>query len=328
MPGVCADSTTGSFMTNTNTIKKGFSGTWPDLLTPVKSDLSIDTHRLETHIRTLLFKGVSGVVLFGHSGEGTLFSYTEKVETLNGLIKAGIEPGSMMLSVTSNSVPDSVRLINLAEALELYGVLLSPPFYYKPVLSGGLTHYFEHLISHIKSPSTKLYIHLLPHITHLEIPEASLFAAIEQWGAHIYGIVNQTGNNTVTDDLRKTFVDKVMIYSCKETDLKRLTPTGTISLMANLMPRVVTTILKGQQAMQISVIPGMKDRSSVDSRASELQVLVAKYPSISSLKFLLSLLYRDDEWRRTRPPLSPLDKASCVVLEKEYKKFNLQPNEE
>jgi 4-hydroxy-tetrahydrodipicolinate synthase len=315
-------------MTNTNSIKKGFSGTWPDLLTPVKPDLSVDLHRLETHIRTLFFKGVSGVVLFGHSGEGTLFGYAEKFETLNGLIKAGIDPKSMMLSVTSNSVPDSVRLINLAESLGLYGVLVSPPFYYKPVLSAGLIHYFEHLISQIKSPNTKFYIHLLPNSTHLEIPEASLFATIERWGAHIYGIVNQTDSNSVSDDLRKTFVDKVMIYSCKETDLKRLSPTGTISLMANIVPRVLSSILKGQQSGQTTVIPGMKDKSSVDNRAAELQVLVAKYPLIASYKFLLSLLYRDVEWRRCRPPLSPLDQTSCVVLEKEFKKFNIQPNEE
>lgn len=316
-------------MTDTMTIKKGFSGTWPDILTPVKSNLSIDFQRLESHIRTLFFKGVNGVVLFSHAGEGASFSYAEKSETITGLIKAGISPDSIILSITSNSVPDSVHLIHLAESLGLHGVLLSPPFYYKPVSADGLIHYFEYLTAYIKSPDTKLYIHLLPSSTHLDIPEVALSTILDRWGNHIYGIVNQTDVSSISDDLRKSFVNKVMIYTANETDIKRLSSSGTISLMANLIPRVIKGLIMGQQAGGGSTfIPGMKDKTTVDTRASELQLLVAKHPFIASYKYLMSLLYRDAEWRRSRPPLSPLDNASYEILNKEFKKFNIQTNDE
>ena len=315
-------------MTNTISIKQGFTGTWPDILTPVKSDLSIDHPRLESHIRTLFFKGVNGVVLFSHAGEGTLFSFTEKSETITGLIKAGISPDSIILSITSNSVPDSVRLLHLAESLGLHGVLLSPPFYYKPVSSDGLIHYFDYLTSYIKSPNTKLYIHLLPNSTHLDIPQASLSTIVDRWGQHIYGIVNQSEQSSLSDDLRLSFVDKVMIYSCNETDLRRLSSTGTISLMANLIPRVINSLLHDQYNATATFIPGMKEKATVDTRAADLQMLVGKHPFIASYKYLLSLIYRDADWRRSRPPLSPLDRASYEALDKNFKKFDLQSNEE
>jgi 4-hydroxy-tetrahydrodipicolinate synthase len=316
-------------MSSVTTFKKGFHGVWPDVPTPLKADLGIDFSRLETHIRTLLVKGAQGVVLFSHSGEGASFSYAEKLAAIKYLLESGIEAGSLILSATANAATDSQRIIHLVEGLGLHGFLLSAPYYYKSVSTQGLIDYFDFVCTFIEKKSTKMYLHVLSSATHLDIPEAVVSALIERHSDNLYGIVNQSGSSSYTSDLIKSFASVVMIYSSNEADFKTLKPPGTISLMANLMPKIVgSMIFDTKSKVGGTFIPGMKEAVGPEQRASALEALIGSMPSIAAYKYLLSLTYHDHEWSRVRPPLITLDQKAKEGLDKSFKAFNLRTSEE
>jgi 4-hydroxy-tetrahydrodipicolinate synthase len=314
-------------MNNPAPVKAGFQGVWPDVLTPVKSDHSVDLRRLESHIRTLLYKGVSGVVLFGESGEGPSFSHEEKTQALAHLVKEGIPSNAIMLACVDSCAPAVAKLIHLADYLKLQAVLISSPFYYQDLSADGLVNYFDFLFEHTQKSTTHCYLHLLPNKVHHDLPEAVLNTVLDKHLSRIYGIVNQTGSSSLNQDLLKSFAEHVLIYSCLETDVKTLKSTGIISAMANIIPQVVRHQLGGSDVTQAVQIPGLKVKSS-DDRLVEFQGVLAQHPSIATYKYLLSQIYKNHDWQLARPPLSGLDSTSVAALDKSLAAFGLNPNVE
>ena len=314
-------------MNNPAPVKAGFQGVWPDVLTPVKSDHSVDLRRLESHIRTLLYKGATGVVLFGESGEGPSFSHEEKTQALAHLVKEGIPSNAIMLACVDSCAPAVAKLIHLADYLKLQAVLISSPFYYQDLSADGLVNYFDFLFEHTQKSTTHCYLHLLPNKVHHDLPEAVLNTVLDKHLSRIYGIVNQTGSSSLNQDLLKSFAEHVLIYSCLETDVKTLKSTGIISAMANIIPQVVRHQLGSSDVTQAVQIPGLKVKSS-DERLVEFQGVLAQHPSIATYKYLLSQIYKNHAWQLARPPLSGLDSTSVAALDKSLAAFGLNPNVE
>ncbi|MEI6769409.1 MAG: dihydrodipicolinate synthase family protein [Betaproteobacteria bacterium] len=314
-------------MNNPQAIKNSFNGVWVDSLTPIKEDLHIDLHRLESHLRTLMMKGVQGVVLFGFHGEGPSFSSEEKAEAISYLLKAGVAPSSLVLSISSNAAPDALKLAHFAQKAHLHGVLISAPSHYKSLSNLGLTQYFDHLLGAIAPSETKVYLHLLPSAYHVDMPEAVLAETLNKHGEKIFGIINESGLSTITQDLIKSFANQCKIHSCNEMDLKTLHSTGTISVMANVIPRVVDQLLHTDTSKQGTFIPGMKAKST-DERLIEFESLFVKLPTLAAYKFLLAQIYHDLAWVNCRPPLVKLDQELINELSKRFKTFDLQTNSE
>lgn len=312
-------------MNSPTQLKAGFHGVWPDVVTPVKEDHSLDLRRLESHIRTLLYKGASGVVLFGECGEGPSFSYDEKTQALAHLVKEGIASNAMMLACMGSSVPEVVQLVHLADYLKLNAVLISTPFYFQDLSDDGLVNYFDFLFRQIAKSPTHCYLHLLPGKMHHELPDGVLSNVVEKYQERLYGIINQTGSSSLNNDLLKSFGEKVLIYSCAESDIKILHSSGIISAMANVIPNVVQLLMQADQGVQAIQIPGMKVKSSED-RLNEFQAVLAQHASIPTYKYLLSQIYKNQAWKMARPPLSHLDSISITALDKAFAGFALQAN--
>jgi 4-hydroxy-tetrahydrodipicolinate synthase len=312
-------------MNNPTQLKSGFHGVWPDVLSPVKADHSLDLHRLESHIRTLLYKGASGVVVFGECGEGPSFSHDEKTQALAHLVKEGIPSNAMMLACVDSSAPEVAKLIHLADYLKLHAVLISTPFYYQDLSTDGLVSYFDFLFEHTQKSSTPCYLHLLPNKVHHELPEAVINTVLDKHHDRIFGIINQTGSSSLNQDLLKSFAEKVLIYSCLETDIKTLKSAGIISAMANIIPKVVLHQLHAGEDVQALQIPGLKVKTS-DERLVEFQTILSQHPSIAAYKYLLAQVYKNHDWKLARPPLSNLDSTSVAALEKSFATFDLHPN--
>ena len=65
-------------------------GFWVATPTPLTAEGTVDHARLAGHALGLFKKGIDGVVLFGTTGEGTTFNVTERVATIEALLKAGV----------------------------------------------------------------------------------------------------------------------------------------------------------------------------------------------------------------------------------------------
>ena len=314
-------------MTTLESIKGNLTGVWVDTLTPIKEDKHIDLHRLESHLRTLLIKGVKGFLLFGALGEGPSFSSEEKAEAISYLIKSGIEPSAMVLAVNCNAAPDAARLIHFAQTAHLHGVTVCTPNFYKPLNHLGLCAYFDHLMALSPESDLRYYLHLLPSTTHIDLPESVLSDIIAKHGKRFFGVLNDSGSSSITHDLIKTFASQIKIYSFNELDINLLNSTGTFSGMANVIPRVVQHLLHHEHGSSSTFIPGMKVKSPND-RLIEFNDLLTKMPSVAAYKFLMSQVYHDAAWLNARPPLFRLDQDQMNLMGKKYKNYNLQTSEE
>ena len=76
-------------------------GLWVASLTPLAADGRIDTGLFASHCRWLFGRGVDGVAVFGTTGEGQSFSVRERLEAVDGLLRAGI-PGDRIVVGTED----------------------------------------------------------------------------------------------------------------------------------------------------------------------------------------------------------------------------------
>jgi 4-hydroxy-tetrahydrodipicolinate synthase len=304
---------------------KAFSGVWPDVPTPLKEDLSIDHARLYSHVRTLFVKGVHGVLLFGDMGEGSLFDVEEKLATLAVLIEQGIPADAIMLCATCPNMNDSVKLIRRALSLGLHGVTITPPSCEQSIHEQGVVDFFDLLIARVNHPAWRLYMAL--NAKKIAISNAAIEAVLNKHPELIVGLIDESANGTHTMDLLKSFGDKVDISSTHEMNHKLLKSRGVVSALANLLPRVIISMSTSAAQTQAHTVPGMKVKQG-DERVQELITLMGQHPSTLAMKFILSLIYRDADWARSRPPLGALPAPSREYFDKTIKAFNLKTAEE
>jgi 4-hydroxy-tetrahydrodipicolinate synthase len=91
------------------TTKDRISGVLSPVVTPFKSDLSTDPDRFVRQCRWLLTQDV-GLAVFGTNSEANSLSTEEKIELLDRLVGAGLDPARMMPGTGCCALPDSVRL--------------------------------------------------------------------------------------------------------------------------------------------------------------------------------------------------------------------------
>src|SRR4029450_7201988 len=124
------------------------TGVLSPVVTPFGADLAPDAQRFARHCRWLLSQNV-GLAVFGTNSEANSLSVEEKIELLDGLVAAGLDPARMMPGAGCSPLPDSVRLTAHAMKLGCGGVLMLPPFYYKGVSDDGLFRGFAEVIERV-----------------------------------------------------------------------------------------------------------------------------------------------------------------------------------
>ena len=86
-----------------------FSGVFAPVITPFGENLSPDAGRLITHCRWMLSQGV-GLSVFGTNSEANSLSADEKIELMDALVGAGIDPKMMMPGTGCCAITETARL--------------------------------------------------------------------------------------------------------------------------------------------------------------------------------------------------------------------------
>lgn len=302
------------------------SGVWVDVLTPLKTDFSIDMVRFCAHVRNLSAKGVQHLTVFGHAGEGACFSVSEKLDALDHLIKSGVSPQDVMLGVSATTMADVVQLIRRAHDAGIQRFLVAPPLHYQPIGQSAMLAFFEQLIRQVNVSHWQLYLHQLGGASRLDVPEATLNELKRAFPSVVRGVVDQDIHPSHTLDLMRAFTSQLIVIPTHEANLMVFKPTVVLSALANVIPSVIKHLLSHEMGTQTTVISGMKVRKP-DDRVTELMAAMGDQPTIAALKLFLSLHFRQAEWELVRPPLMPVSASMRESLLKSFKNFNLLANE-
>jgi 4-hydroxy-tetrahydrodipicolinate synthase len=276
------------------------TGVLSPVVTPFKADLSPDPERFVRQCRWLLSQDV-GLAVFGTNSEANSLSTDEKVELLDRLVAAGVDPARMMPGTGCCALTDSVRLTAHAMKLGCGGVLMLPPFYYKGVSDDGLFRNFAEVIERVGDRRLRIYLYHIPPVSQVAITVALIERLLKAYPGIIAGAKDSSGdwNNTKAylDNFSKSGFD---VFPGSETFLLqglRHGGVGCISATANVNPAAIARLFTTWQAA---------DADAQQERLNTIRGIFAKYPMIPALKAAIAHYGGEPSWATVRPPLVEL----------------------
>jgi len=288
--------------------KDRITGVLSPVVTPFKADLSPDPERFIRQCRWLLSQDV-GLAVFGTNSEANSLSTDEKVELLDRLVGAGVDPARMMPGTGCCALTDSVRLTAHAMKLGCGGALMLPPFYYKGVSDDGLFRNFAEIIERVGDRRLRIYLYHIPPVSQVAITVPLIERLLKAYPGIVAGAKDSSGdwNNTKAylDNFAKQGFD---VFPGSETFLlqgMRAGGVGCISATANVNPGAIARLFATWKT---------EDADTQQGRLNEIRSIFASHPMIPALKAAIAHYGGDASWATVRPPLVELTQAQQASL--------------
>jgi 4-hydroxy-tetrahydrodipicolinate synthase len=305
-------------------------GVLAPVVTPFKADLAPDSQRFIAHCEWLLSQNC-GLAVFGTNSEANSLSLEERLNLLDGVVAAGIDPSRMMPGTGCCSIMETIKLTKQAVGHGCAGVLMLPPFYYKNVDQEGLYRYFSEVVQRIGDARLKIYLYHIPPVAVVGITTELVERLLAAYPNTIAGMKDSSGdwNNT------RTFLDAFSksgfeVFVGSESFLlanMQNGGVGTISATANVNPAAIYELYQKCSGVCVKRRSNRKALGTSASTPAELETLQMdldvvrevfssrKFPSmIAALKRAIAIYRNDPEWERVRPPLVELTPEQTKTL--------------
>ena len=292
------------------------TGVLSPVVTPFAPDLSPDADRFVRQCRWLLSQNV-GLAVFGTNSEANSLSVEEKIDLLDRLVGAGVDPARMMPGTGCCALPDSVRLTAHAVKLGCGGALMLPPFYYKGVSDDGLFRSFAEVIERVGEARLRVYVYHIPPVSQVPITLGLVERLLKAYPVQTAGMKDSGGDWKNTQAFLDAFAKSGFdVFAGSETFLlqnMRHGGAGCISATANVNPGPIARLFDTWQAA---------DADQQQARLDEIRGVFAKFPMIPALKAAIAHYGGDASWGTVRPPLVDLTPASTKALVAELDQTN------
>ena len=295
---------------------KRITGVLSPVVTPFKPDLSPDADKFVRQCRWLLSQNV-GLAVFGTNSEANSLSTEEKIELLDRLIAAGIDPARMVPGTGCCAITDSVRLTRHAVKLGCGGVLMLPPFYYKGVTDDGLFRNFAEIVERTGDSALRIYLYHIPPVSNVPITLTLIERLLKAYPGVIAGAKDSGGDWNNTKAMLDRFAASGFdVFPGAETFLlagMRHGGAGCISATANTNPAAIARLYDAWRE---------PDADAHQKRLDEIRGTFANYPMIPALKAAIAHWSGDAEWATVRPPLVALTREQAAALVADLKARN------
>ena len=295
------------------------TGVLSPVVTPFKPDLSPDPERFVRQCRWLLSQNV-GLAVFGTNSEANSLSVEEKIDLLDRLVGAGVDPARMMPGTGCCALTDSVRLTAHAVKLGCGGVLMLPPFYYKGVSDDGLFRNFAEVIERVGEARLRVYLYHIPPVAQVPITLSLVERLVKAYPTQTAGMKDSGGDWKNTQAFLDTFAEAGFdIFPGAETFLlqgMRHGGAGCISATANVNPAAIARLYDTWRGA---------DAEAQQKRLDEVRGTFAKFPMIPALKAAVAHYGGDPSWKTVRPPLVALtpEQSGALVRELDARGFTM-----
>lgn len=259
-------------------------GVFAAALTPLKSNLMIDTRALSSHCLDLLRRGVQGIALFGTTGEGPSFSVKERIGALRKVIQNGVPAEKIILGNGSNGITDTAELGKKAQDLGCCAFLVAPPCYFKGVEEAGVVQFYREVIKRVDLP---LILYHIPQFSGVPIS----LNVIKQLRESVVGLKESEGNLAYLQEVI-ALAPHLKVFAGKEWQLIEalsLGAAGTICGMANIAPELIVSLM------------------NLKKNPPELEALEKSLEGRSFIPAFKAIMAKQHgkRWLRVRPPLVP-----------------------
>ena len=327
-------------------------GVLAPVVTPFKADLSPDSERFIAHCKWLLSQNC-GLAVFGTNSEANSLSTEERLNLLDELVAAGVDPSRMMPGTGCCSIMETVKLTKQAVEHGCAGVLMLPPFYYKDVSEEGLYRYFSEVVQRVGDARLKIYLYHIPPVAVVGITPKLVERLLAAYPDAIAGMKDSSGDWNNTKIFLDAFSVRVRhgdsptgetastaraactfdVFVGSESFLlanMRNGGVGTISATANVNPAAIHELYVECIRNQTSDVRDQTSdiehqTSKMERQQADLDVVrdvfsSRKFPSmIAVLKQAIAIYANDPAWRTVRPPLVELTPEQAKTLAADLK---------
>lgn len=222
-----------------------FHGCIVALVTPMKTDKSIDFEALDALIEWQIVEGVQGILILGTTGESPTISAEEREQIILRSVEKVQKRVPLLVGTGSYDTETTIKLTQQAMELGANGVVLVSPYYNKPTQEG--------LYQHFKAVSEAAAI---PQILY-NIPGRTGSELMPETVARLAKIPNIVAIKQSSDSLQR-LVDLLML--CENSmdilsgDDSLTIPyllvgaKGLISVTANVAPKAVVALCKALES--------------------------------------------------------------------------------
>ena len=118
-----------------------FKGTGIALITPFKTDQSVDTEALTKIVNHVIDNGADFLVVLGTTSEAPTLSFEEKNLVINTILKSNNSRLPIMLGIGGNNTQAVIEAIKAQDFTGIQGILSVVPYYNKPNQRGMRAHF-------------------------------------------------------------------------------------------------------------------------------------------------------------------------------------------
>ncbi len=285
--------------------QRNFSGVIAPLITPFGEDGAPDPDRFIDHAQWLMANGCTGLAPFGTTSEANSLGLEERMELLEELVDAGIEPGRLLPGTGMCALTDAITLTQHAVELECGGCLMLPPFYYKAPSEEGLYRYFSEVIEAVGDDRLKVYLYHIPPIAQVGFTLPLIGRLKKAYPDTVVGLKDSSGDWANTKSILDAFPD-LEIFPGSEAfllDGLRAGSAGTISASANVNPAALYNVFENWQS------------ADADALQAKIGGVRKVFQSLNMIPFIKAIVahYRGDPgWAKLRPPFVELAEADVA----------------
>ncbi|MBU2531215.1 MAG: dihydrodipicolinate synthase family protein [Alphaproteobacteria bacterium] len=281
-----------------------FAGVIAPVLTPFGEDGEPDPARFVEHAEWLLDEGgCTGLAPFGTTSEANSLGNDERMDMLEDLVEAGVDPAVLMPGTGTCSLADTVTLTQHAVDIGCAGVLMLPPFYYKAPSDDGLFQYFSEVIDEVDDDRLRVYLYHIPPVSQVGFSLDLIDRLRKEFPDIVVGLKDSSGDWSNMKAILERFPDFELFPGSELflLDGLRAGAVGTISATANINGAMMRRLYDDWSGANADEIQG---------EISAIRKALQAYPMIPVLKAIVAHYRNDEPWAVLRAPNMALDPAA------------------
>jgi 4-hydroxy-tetrahydrodipicolinate synthase len=284
-----------------------FQGVLVPVLTPFTAAGEPDAGRFVAFCRWLLEEGAGGLAIFGTTSEANSMSPDERMALLDRLIEAGIPAQKLMPGTGACAVTDAVTLARHAVGHGCGGVLMLPPFYYKPAVDDGIFAFLSNVVDKVGSAALKVFLYHIPPVAVVGYSLDLVGRLIAAYPETIVGLKDSSGDWRNTAALLDRFPGFAVFPGSEVFLLDALKKggAGCITATGNINVSGIARIAANWRTPQADAL---------QAEATALRKTMQAYPMVPALKRVVAHFRDDPGWAAVRPPMIALDQSQSAAL--------------
>jgi dihydrodipicolinate synthase len=219
-----------------------FSGTGVAIITPFKTDYSVDYAALERVTEHCIKGKVNYIVVLGTTGESVTLTKSEKLEVISTVVKATSKRVPVVIGIGGNNTMDVLDGLTSTNLSNIDGILSVVPYYNKPNQQG----LYEHYKAIAQASTLPVIMYNVPGRTGVNMNADTTIKLATEF-KNLVAIKEASGNMTQIMEILRDKPEGFSVISGDDAltlPLISLGASGVISVVANALPKDFSTMVE------------------------------------------------------------------------------------